>query len=312
MAFQFELDETPKAGFSRMATRQVTKIIARLEAGIAAEAAAIHESRKGLKRLKTLFKTVRPAISKTAYNREYNVIREASRALSQARDLDVLPTTLAQLDSADQVAIRQIATELKRARNRQLTNDISAAAHSHTITELTAASRRYTQLEFSAHAFAIIAEGAGRGLRKLRTQHAAAIAQDEDEAYHDWRKSAQLHWRQLRLLSPAWPELMRARIEPAKRLADVLGHDHDLSALAAFIQTIPTARLKAARCQDALFLIRSRQKALRVEARALAGFLVEDEPASFARSLTAAHAARIALLELDEPFNRVTESTGTI
>ena len=51
------------------------------------------------------------------------------------------------------------------------------------------------------------------------------------EDFHEWRKRVKYHWYHCRLLKNIYKPLMKARRDEAKRLADLLGDDHDLSML---------------------------------------------------------------------------------
>lgn len=311
--FQFQIDEAPQAGLRRIADRQAVKILARLETdngGIE----TIHESRKALKRLKALFKLARPALAAADYKREYRVVRDVGRSLSGARDLEVMPLTLAALstvlteqsgtDSAD--AVKAVEAAISRAASAVASGDDGSDARTLAIQSAAAtiksARRRWSRLQLADDSFEALAVGAAGGLVELRAQHEHAVESGEDEAYHDWRKSAQLHWRHLRLLTDLWPGLLSARLAATKALADVLGHDHDLSILAGFIHEIPSRRLKAASRRQLLAAIEARQDDLRQEARAYAELIVHEKPQQFAERLSAYRAARVSLAQLSSPM----------
>ena len=302
MAYRFALQETPQAGLRRIAHEQATKIIARLAVERETET-TVHESRKALKRLKALFKLVRSGLAEQTYAREYGVVRDVSRSLSGARDLEVMPLTLAALGagSARREAVDQVLAAIERAREKGASGARRREKFSSAMSELEAARARYPKMRLRENSFTVLEQGSARGLRTLRRQFDRALASGEDDDYHDWRKSAQLHWRHLRLLSDNWPAMMAARITATKSLAAVLGHDHDLSVLANFLKTMPTSDLKVRRRKALLGDIRERQLGLRAEARACAGLLVIDTPARFAARLRAYHAARSGFDQLRTP-----------
>ena len=302
MAYRFALDETPQAGLRRIADEQAAKILKRLAADDQG-AAAIHESRKALKRIRALLKLVRVGLGKQVYQREYGVARAVARSLSGPRDFDVMPVTLASLATKGRrrSAAERVHAAIERARAEAAgladRSQVVAAA----IDDLQAARARYAKLRIAGNAEAVLAQGAAAGLSMLRRQCKQAVASGVDEDYHDWRKSAQLHWRHLRLLSESWPALIEARIAVAQSLADVLGHDHDLTVLADFVETIPAKELKAAARKALLGDIRARQLALRAEARAQARVLTIDRPKRFAARVLTYRAARIEFAELEQP-----------
>ena len=55
-----------------------------------------------------------------------------------------------------------------------------------------------------------------------------------DEAFHEWRKTVQQHWRHMQLISRAWPDVLGGRAGEAKELSRLLGDDHDMCVLLAF------------------------------------------------------------------------------
>ena len=53
-----------------------------------------------------------------------------------------------------------------------------------------------------------------------------------DEHMHEWRKSVQYLWYQMRLLRKASPSIIEPLIDELDGLADALGDYHDLAVLA--------------------------------------------------------------------------------
>ena len=312
MGYRFELDESPQAGLRRIVAEETAQIVARLTTDADYET-AIHDSRKRLKRLKALFKLVRRALPKDVYAEEYGLVRDIGRALSSVRDFHVMPTTLVTLCAASDAD--EPATAIEPAVASQVQAAI-AAAHAELIDgstneheqlpalagRLVEARSRHAELELDDDAFEVLALGTAHGLRMLRRQHKVALAVDSDEAYHDWRKSAQLHWRQLRLLREIWPAQIGVRVAATKSLAFTLGHDHDLSVLAHFIDALPAAQLAPDQRCHVVAMIAARQQLLRREARAYAGLLVGDGPYDFARRLQAMHTSRKRIAELSAPL----------
>lgn len=304
MAYRFEFDECPQAGLRRIAVEQASKALNRLRKD-RGEEATIHECRKSLKRLKALFKLVRGGLGKAAYKREYGTVRDLGRDLSGVRDFEVMPKTLASLQSVFgletkitepiQAAIERAHGALIKQSNR---DEIVAAA----IEVLEVAKARFELLELKDASFEIVAAGVAHGLKNLREEHDTAVGSDNPEAYHEWRKSAQLHWRHLGLLKEAWPEFFAARIRIARSLAEVLGLDHDLAVLSQFVEDLPKSRLSISRRRRVLECALSRQHELRAEARAYALPLIADEPAEFAERLRLYRMARRQIGELETPI----------
>jgi CHAD domain-containing protein len=304
LAYRFEQGEGVEAGFRRIANEQLAKILRRFDSDRQGET-TIHEARKSLKRLKALLKLVRLGLAKKDYRREYDTVRDAGRRLSGVRDFEVMPATLASLKAQscdlDKVGVEQVAAAIARAkRDFEQTWDCDTAINT-AVADLKASAKRFAKIAVDDD-FEVLAKGAGKCLALLRAQGERALATGHDEDFHEWRKSAQLHWRHLRLLSPVWPELITARITVTRALADVLGYDHDLAVLAQFITAVPDNRLDKARRGGLDKAIKHRQSVLRDEARAYAGLLIIDEPSGFSRQLMAYRQARSKIAVLDKPF----------
>jgi len=304
VAYRFETGEDVGAGFRRIADEQFSKILRRFSMD-ADGGSTIHEARKSLKRLKALLKLGRKGLGKKDYAREYSTVRDAGRLLSGARDFEVMPTTLASLKAANgdlnRADVRRVSAAIQIAKRAFEQSWDRNSAIDEVVGGLAASRKRFSKLDLDED-FGVIAKGAGMCLGVLRSQGERALSTGGDEDFHDWRKSAQLHWRQLRLLSPIWPEVMAARITVTRALADGLGFDHDLAVLARFIATMPSSELddeRKAAIGDAIKLC---QLSLRDEARAYAGLLIVDEPQQFGEQLVAYRDARAKIAELDIPY----------
>jgi CHAD domain-containing protein len=305
LAFVFKPGEAAQTGLRRIADEQVSKALARMKSDRGGEE-TVHECRKALKRLKSLFKLVRRGLGKSLYRREYSAVRDIGRSLSSVRDFEVMPNTLALLaataGTTDPETVGRLQRIIARKHARLSKQTDRAEMLVDAIGALEAARRRYRVLKLREDTFEMLADGAAAGLKTLHRQHAIALASGEDEDYHEWRKSAQLHWRHLRLMTNVWPELIGARLKATKALAMVLGHDHDLAVLLNFVAALPSSSLKAANRKALIANIRERQLELRAEARAYAGLLVADEPDAFAARLEAYHAARGMISQLTSPM----------
>jgi hypothetical protein len=98
----------------------------------------------------------------------------------------------------------------------------------------------------------------------------------QGEAYHDLRKAAQAYWMNLSLLRELWPSAFAAKRRDAKRLVDLLGHEHDLTVLTALLDHEPELFGNGEGQSFLLAIIIRRQQDLRREAIALAGQVFAD------------------------------------
>src|SRR4029079_11449710 len=112
-----------------------------------------------------------------------------------------------------------------------------------------------------------VTPGLERSYRRARRAFSAAYRNPSDEAFHEWRKGAQAHWRQMTLLSRAWPDYLGARAAEARNLSQLLGDDHDLEVLVAFVPSEPGAAMRGEQAALIERAARQRQGELRLTAR---------------------------------------------
>src|SRR5689334_6194542 len=98
MAYRFKLSESVAAGASRIGLEQIDLAEARLTSRDE-PAAAIHDARRCLKRLRALLRLIRPALAGRAYRREADRLASIGRLLAEARDQFVMQQTLVKLES---------------------------------------------------------------------------------------------------------------------------------------------------------------------------------------------------------------------
>lgn len=243
MGYRLHADESPGAGLLRAVIEQVDEAIAHLTPGgktpLGVE--AVHEARKNMKRIRSGLRLARFAIPREfrAWNR---ALAAAARQLAPWRDADAL------LEAYQQVV--EWASEYEGAGLAR-----SAAAPlfpklGRTLAELPGAGRgrsstRTPQLErvvktlratraqlVALDATRIDADALARGLRKIRRScrkaMREALAGQEAELFHEWRKQAKHFWYATVLLSSVWPAAAAGLSAELKELAGLLGDEHDL------------------------------------------------------------------------------------
>jgi len=285
MAFRFKRKENVEDGFPRIARQQVARALREWQNPD--RAVAIHETRKCVKRLRSLLRLIKPALSSQDYLAENAFLREIGRSLSVSRDTQVLQETI-------QLLQREANTDqlesLERLGNLVQDSLVGAQGETAPNTKNTAnairqAGARLTQFETSETGFDLVAAGLEKTYRQCRQRMGELIIAHTDEASHDWRKRVQAHWRQLRLLSAAWPEMFETRIALARNLSYTLGLDHDLALLEEF-SSGHAAEAWGKRGQDEISnLIRKRQQELRVQSLRDGRVLFADPPKPFAKQI---------------------------
>ena len=299
MAYRFKIDEPPQKGVRRIAVRQIDGAVKRLTSD-ADRAVAVHESRRAIKRMRSLLRLIRPGLSRKAYAAENTAFRDIGRMLSQARDLDVVHETLTwlgQRHGADAASLLAPVAGHVAQRRTQSFAVLEADVVAEAIQRLEAARVRWSRIKLSPGTFATLGEGFEAAYRGGRACLREACVKTSDEAIHEWRKAVQRHRDHMQLLRPAWPEYCEARYAAAKLLSVWLGDDHDLALLKAFSATASDLELKRGQARAIAKLCEAEQERLRAAAWALGARLFADEPDGLARRMaiywaTASHIAR--------------------
>jgi hypothetical protein len=278
-ARQFGLlsDETAASGYRRIVLGQLDFAIELLrgESSIPS-AAAVHETRKALKRVRAMMRLLEGELGARRATRERAVLRDAAARLAGARDAEVMVSTLDALTERHprKLARRRGVVELRedlererlRASARTLGDD--AATRERVAEELSEVRARVAKWELPANRSAARLTGAGLEhiYRAGRTdRRRAGRRRAGPRVLHKWRK----HVKDLRygaevlgVREPARagsesagkrrPEQSRRKVEQrtvkrsrriakiarrADRLGEMLGEEHDLMLLAERVRT---------------------------------------------------------------------------
>lgn len=252
MGYRLHAAESPGAGLLRAVIEQVDEAVAHLtpagKTPLGAE--AVHEARKSMKRARSGLRLARAAIPQEfrAWNR---ALAAAARQLAPWRDADALleayrhvvewaseyegaglgrpaagATPLFPKLGATLAELPGAGTGRTRARTPQVERVVKLL--------------RATRLQLVALDSARIdADALARGLRKIRRScrkaMREALAGQEAELFHEWRKQAKHFWYATALLSSVWPAPAAGLQAELKELARLLGDEHDLVILRAWV-----------------------------------------------------------------------------
>lgn len=289
MAFRFRTDEGTAAGFRRMASNQISRASRHL-AESEDQAVAIHEARKCLKRLRALLRLVRPALGSEVYRRENARFRDIGRMLAASRDRHVLRQTIAGLaDAADQpqqAALHALTDVLsKDAGEGSLPADATLVMEA-AIAALEKAKKDFRKLRLEFRSGDPVRVGVKRNYRDAQKALDTAVANPDDETLHEWRKTVQIHWRHMLLLSEAWPEYFTLRSNAARELSDLLGVDHDLAVLMEFVSSGEGQAIGRKNAEAVIALASERQLTLRSNAFASGAFLFAEDAKALSKRVS--------------------------
>jgi CHAD domain-containing protein len=236
---------------------------------------SVHEARKALKKARAALRLLRPGLEPAAYRAENALLRDAGRCLAPLREpksmLDALTALRSRDPAAPPPAALERMTKKLRAEKTRVARDRAGrrAALGKCIGLLKHSLARAEQPDFAGIGTRPLAKGMRRIYRRGRRALEAARASRAPEALHEWRKQSKYLLNALQVLYGASGKARKAA-RRAERLADRLGDDHDLDALAA------RAPLKSLQAQ-----IARRRAKLQKQAFSLGKKLYAKKPARF-------------------------------
>lgn len=279
-------DASVEDGFRRIATELFDKAIGQAEkaqaAGPAAGDETIHELRKHCKKLRGLYRLVRPVFD--GYAVENAAMRDAAGGLSSARDAEVLVQTFDWLvGSVDPPPepVAAIRAGLLVRREALAGADNAGEALACFRDTMAAARRRARRWRLDGNGFDALAEGIETGLARARRAMRQARSNGSPEAFHEWRKRAKDHWYHARLLVPMWPEALGTHVRISEQLGELLGRHHDLCVLR---DTIVQDRAHGREAADLVRVLAERREAdIAAASLAIGARLLAEEPQALVR-----------------------------
>jgi len=235
-SYRLHGDAEAGAELRRAAHGRVDAALERLRRDAHADVAtAVHDTRKDLKKLRSLLRLVREELGEPRYRAENHRYRDAARQLSPAREAEVNLATLAALREryptqapAATTLQRTLAQEHER---RAIEGDALDERIAHATEAIAGGAAGIDSWPLDGDDFDLVRAGVERAYRRGRRGLRAVRDDPSAEAIHDWRKRVKDLWYQLRLLQDAWPAVLKASASEAHELANLLGDHHDLSVL---------------------------------------------------------------------------------
>ena len=310
MAYKLKLGEALDTGVRRIALQQLDRASETLATMDAAR--WVHETRKSLKRVRALLRLARGGIDKAVWRGLNAELRDIGRLLAGHRDQDVRRETIARLvETADlplAAALERLAgietdaasaVQQPNASPRQM---LAAFAAANDRLLLVRAALARLDMDIGPRT---LETGLCRTHRLGRKTLETCRAAPDSDAFHELRKAVQLHWRQMQVLGPAWPDLFKARVDSARALAQCLGLEHDFAVLAQWLDNcLDAATAKAAQRRDVRLVVAACHKAqgaLRETALREADLLFAGRPRVFASETVSYWSAAVTAGTSDGP-----------
>lgn len=282
MAYRFKLDEPLEKGFRRIARDQIDRSLSELGV-IEVQQGGVHESRKALKRLRSLVRLCAPAMGSKAAARRNASLRAIAKTLATQRDAAVLIDSFKKLQAAaiesDRLAMAPLA-EAFAARAALAAKPLDPGTAQQARNLLLQEAKHLAKVKLKGRGFDTVGSGLEDSYRAGRRALRAAYRHPSNKSFHELRKAVQWHWRQMSVLMRAWPDVMAARVAEARELSQLLGDDHDYAVLADAIRVaadVPQTAIDAAHRT-----VRKEQAALRDAVAFRAARLFAEKPRAFA------------------------------
>jgi len=284
MPYRIRPDRPLLAEVRLVARQELDKAIETLEARPDGLHEAIHAARKKFKRLRNLYRLI--ASSDKPFQKAENArLRDAARSLSRMRDATALIETVQHLtnhtlteDEAETLSAAREVLALRRDEIAGTESDLEAKVAA-AVADCRSGIEALEGLSLpskTGHAARLMAKGWRKGLDEARKSLEICKGESHGEAFHDLRKAAQAYWMNLSLLRDLWPSAFDAKRADAKRLVDLLGHEHDLTVLTTLIDHEPETFGDGEGLSFLLAIIIRRQQDLRREALTLADQVFAD------------------------------------
>ena len=256
-AFVLHEREALGPGLRRVTLEQFDRSIAGLQSQADVDA-AVHETRKSIKRLRAVLRLIRGEIGEEVYRAENVLLRDTSRLLAPIRDGRVMVDTVTRLrtEFATQLAPtalsgieRALIERHRRRRERALDDETLVPV---VVTTLRSARARYGAWPVDSNLpavygraairdrFEAIAPGLDRTYRRGRRQMEQAATDPSATNFHQWRKRVKYFRHQVEVLEPLWPEVLTGLATSLDRLGEILGEEHDLAVLVQLVSEVPT------------------------------------------------------------------------
>lgn len=265
---------------------------ASLEDPSRADAVAVHEFRKAMKRWRALLRLLELYLGDDGRKLRHTA-RDLARALTRPRDaqaaLDALNDTLKHNGNFSRATLKTIGARVeelrKQAENAILTSEMRARI----LAYLQDATHAVDRWPVEQLVFEDIAERLTETYRRARRRVPDDWRKSSADELHELRRRVIEHRYQMELVEPLWPRLGKVWVEEAQRLRDRLGRYQDLTVLAGM--TAPHQLLARWRTKLAP-LIADRQSVHLTAASRLSGRLFAERPKAFRHRLQAMWKAR--------------------
>jgi CHAD domain-containing protein len=216
-------------------------------------------------------------------------MRDAGRKLSELRDMQVLADTVDQLKEKEELP-SAAKPALERMRGIILRRKEELFRQAEQQNELPGVVEKLREIRTAISAWPLerithetLMSAFEESMQRGQLAFAAALKNQQDEDFHNWRKRTKDVRYQLEFLHKMWTDVLSGYAANAKQLEQALGKDHDLAVLRGMIPRKTSQEKKDAALLAAV--IRDERKVLRKEAESTGQLLYGESPKLWAERL---------------------------
>lgn len=217
---------------------------------------AVHESRKSVKRVRSLIRLVRGELPDNIFEFEDRSLRDTARLVADVREAQGVldAATSIQTLYGELLAEGTFSDLIQRLSRRRDLKELNAVEDPNLIGRvvrgLERAHGRYSSWPTDPDAREVYGlgirdsfEAVGPGLNATygsgRQSMVKAYRGSGAEDFHEWRKRVKDMRHQMEFLAPLWPEVVVGTAMTLERLGNILGEDHDLAELLSLLRDRP-------------------------------------------------------------------------
>ena len=206
-----------------------------LEATEQADAVAVHDFRKAMKRWRALMRLLQPSVGNEAHQARI-VARELARELAPARDGQAALDAVADLQKENEAlsprSLQTVRSRLEALKDAAETTTLMDPLRARLDAALNDANDALARWPLESIGFDEVAVALCNGYRRVRRAMPQNWSTAEPEELHTLRQRVVVHRYQMELVEPLWPRLGKVWVGEAQRLRERLGTCQDLAVLA--------------------------------------------------------------------------------
>ncbi len=229
MAYRLRRAENVGAGIRRLVRAEIDAAVGALR-GEGDRDEAIHEARKGIKRIRAALRLVRDGLGER-FRPENVRYRDLGQKLSGLRDAGALLETFGAIEEEAGEKFGGVRAALEEYKRRCEAAVDPGAAMEEAAAGLEAARGEVAAWRGIGEGFQAIEPGLRRTVRDARRAWRRAEQSGAPEDFHEWRKRAKDHWHHVKLLDGMRAAALRRYAGRIKKMEQRLGDEHNVTVL---------------------------------------------------------------------------------